>query len=127
MATVIEGIKFYTIPETAQALRVTPQTIRSWIKQGKLKSQRIGRPILITERNLKEFLKENRQSTTINITLQKQKMNKGKTEKPTEVEANIWDVPPMEWNSPEMDWSIETFWDEPEMDWDIKNIWDEKE
>ena len=58
MATVIEGIKFYTIPETAQALRVTPQTIRAWIKQGKLKGQRIGRPILITENNLKEFLQE---------------------------------------------------------------------
>ena len=56
MPTVIEGIKFYTIPETAQALRVTPQTIRAWIKQGKLKGQRIGRPILITENNLKEFL-----------------------------------------------------------------------
>lgn len=56
MATVIEGIKFYTIPETAQALRVTPQTIRAWIKQGRLKSQRIGRPILITENNLREFL-----------------------------------------------------------------------
>jgi excisionase family DNA binding protein len=56
MATVIEGIKFYTIPETAEALRVTPQTIRAWIKQGKLKGQRIGRPILITENNLKEFL-----------------------------------------------------------------------
>ena len=56
MATVIEGIKFYTIPETAQALRVTPQTIRAWIKQGRIKSQRIGRPILITENNLKEFL-----------------------------------------------------------------------
>ena len=56
MATIIEGIKFYTIPETAQALRVTPQTIRAWIKQGKLKSQRIGRPIFITENNLKEFL-----------------------------------------------------------------------
>jgi excisionase family DNA binding protein len=56
MATEIEGIKFYTIPETAQALKVTPQTIRTWIKQGKLKSQRIGRPILITEKNLKEFL-----------------------------------------------------------------------
>lgn len=56
MATVIEGIKFYTIPETAKALRVTSQTIRTWIKQGKIKSQRIGRPILITERNLKEFL-----------------------------------------------------------------------
>lgn len=56
MATVIEGIKFYTIPETAKALRVTPQTIRAWIKQGRLKSQRIGRPILITENNLREFL-----------------------------------------------------------------------
>lgn len=56
MATIIEGIKFYTVPETAQALRVTPQTIRAWIKQGKLKGQRIGRPILITENNLKEFL-----------------------------------------------------------------------
>ena len=58
MATVIEGIKFYTIPETAQALKVTPQTIRAWIKQGRLKGQRIGRPILITEKNLKEFLQE---------------------------------------------------------------------
>lgn len=56
MATVIEGIKFYTIAETAQALRVTPQTIRAYIKQGRLKGQRIGRPILITENNLKEFL-----------------------------------------------------------------------
>ena len=56
MGTIIEGIKFYTIPETAQALKVTPQTIRAYIKQGKIKSQRIGRPILITEGNLKEFL-----------------------------------------------------------------------
>lgn len=57
MATVIEGIKFYTIQETAEALNVTPQTVRAYIKQGKLKGQRIGRPILITEKNLKEFLK----------------------------------------------------------------------
>jgi excisionase family DNA binding protein len=56
MATVIEGIKFYTIQETASALRITPQTVRAYIKQGKIKSQRIGRPILITETNLKEFL-----------------------------------------------------------------------
>ena len=56
MSTIIEGIKFYTISETAEALNVTPQTIRAYIKQGKIKSQRIGRPILITENNLKEFL-----------------------------------------------------------------------
>jgi excisionase family DNA binding protein len=56
MATVIEGIKFFTIQETAKALRVTPQTVRAYIKKGKLKGQRIGRPILITENNLREFL-----------------------------------------------------------------------
>jgi excisionase family DNA binding protein len=56
MATVIEGIKFYTIPETAKALNVTAQTIRAYIKQGRLKSQRIGRPIFITESNLRDFL-----------------------------------------------------------------------
>jgi excisionase family DNA binding protein len=60
MATEIEGILFYTIPETAKALRVTPQTIRAYIKQGRIKSQRIGRPILITENNLKAFLQVSR-------------------------------------------------------------------
>jgi excisionase family DNA binding protein len=57
MPTQIEGIKFYTIQETATALKVTPQTVRAWIKQGRIKAQRIGRPILITENNLKDFLK----------------------------------------------------------------------
>lgn len=57
MPTEIEGIKFYRIPEVAEALQVTPQTVRAWIKEGKLRSQRIGRPILITEKNLREFLK----------------------------------------------------------------------
>jgi excisionase family DNA binding protein len=52
----IENIKFYNIQETAKALRVTPQTIRLYIKQGRLKGHRIGRPILITDKDLKEFL-----------------------------------------------------------------------
>ena len=56
MATTIEGVKFYTVQEAAKALRVTPQTIRAYIKRGRLKSQRIGRPILITEKNLRAFL-----------------------------------------------------------------------
>ena len=60
MATEIEGILFYTIPETAKVLRVTPQTIRAYIKKGRIKSQRIGRPILITENNLKAFLQVSR-------------------------------------------------------------------
>jgi excisionase family DNA binding protein len=56
MATVIEGIKLYTIQETAEALGVTAQTIRAYLKQGRLKGIRIGRPILITENNIKEFM-----------------------------------------------------------------------
>lgn len=58
MPTVIEDIIFYTIQEVAKALKVTPQTIRAWVKQGKLKAQRIGKPILITEENLKQFLNQ---------------------------------------------------------------------
>jgi len=56
MPTVIENIKFYTVAETADALHVTPQTVRSYLKGGKLHGQRIGRPILITEKALKKFL-----------------------------------------------------------------------
>lgn len=52
----IEGIKFYTVQETAEALEVTAQTVRSYIKQDRLKATRIGRPLLITEQNLKDFL-----------------------------------------------------------------------
>ena len=59
MATEIEGIKFYTIPETAEALNITPQTVRAYIKKGRLKGQRIWRPILITEKNIHEFLRAN--------------------------------------------------------------------
>jgi excisionase family DNA binding protein len=56
MATIIEGVKFYTIPEVAKVLKVTPQTIRVYIKKGKIKGKRVGRPILITEKNIKDFL-----------------------------------------------------------------------
>lgn len=56
MPTVIENIKFYTVTETAEALHVTPQTVRSYLKDGKLQGKRIGRPILITEKALRKFL-----------------------------------------------------------------------
>jgi putative molybdopterin biosynthesis protein len=71
MVTQIENIKFYTVQETAELLRVTPQTIRSYIKQGKLKGKRIGRPILISEANIQEFLTTPENPTSINTTLQK--------------------------------------------------------
>jgi len=52
----IEGIKLFTVTETAETLGITPQTVRAYIKQGKLKGQRVGRPILITENSIKQFL-----------------------------------------------------------------------
>lgn len=58
MATVIEGITFYNIQEAASALGVTPQTVRAYIKRGRIKGQRIGRPILIKEGSLKQFIKK---------------------------------------------------------------------
>jgi excisionase family DNA binding protein len=58
MPTTIENIKFYTVTETAGLLNITPQTVRAYIKQGKLRGKRIGRPILITEKALREFTGE---------------------------------------------------------------------
>lgn len=56
MPTTIQGITFYDVAETANVLQVTPQTVRAYIKAGRMKSQRIGRPVLITKENLHEFL-----------------------------------------------------------------------
>ena len=42
--------------EVAKQLGITPMTVRNYIKQGKLKGQRIGRPFLVSEEALKEFL-----------------------------------------------------------------------
>ena len=60
MAMEVEGIKFYTIHEIADRLKVTPQTIRAYIKKGRLKGIRIGRPLYVTEKNLLEFLETSR-------------------------------------------------------------------
>jgi len=60
MGTIIEGIKFYNIQETAKILSITPQTARKYVKENRLRSNRIGRPILITENNLIEFLQANK-------------------------------------------------------------------
>lgn len=59
MPTQIENIKFYTVQEIASILQVTPQTVRTYIKQDKIRAQRIGRPLLITESSLKDFLNNN--------------------------------------------------------------------
>ena len=54
--TKIQGVTFYTVQEIAVMLRITPQTVRTYIKEGRLKGKRIGRPILITQESLSAFL-----------------------------------------------------------------------
>jgi excisionase family DNA binding protein len=54
--TEIQGITFYTVQEVALMLSITPQTVRSYIKEGKLQGKRIGRPILSTQESLNAFL-----------------------------------------------------------------------
>jgi len=49
MPTKIEGVKIYNIIETAIELRRTPQTIRNYIKQGKITPQRIGINLVFTK------------------------------------------------------------------------------
>lgn len=58
MPTVIEGIKFYTVQEAAEVLKVTAQTVRKYIKSGRLKGIRIGKGDLITEKDIKKFLEK---------------------------------------------------------------------
>jgi excisionase family DNA binding protein len=58
MPTEIRGETYYTVTELAEVLSITPQTVRKYIKEGRIDSQRIGRPLLIRERAIKEFLGE---------------------------------------------------------------------
>jgi excisionase family DNA binding protein len=66
-----QGHRLYTILETAKALRVTPQTVRNYVKVGRLTAQRVGRPLLIPEDSVKALLGISRGATSANITLQK--------------------------------------------------------
>ena len=39
--------QFYRVDEVARLFGVTDQTIRNWIREGKIKARRIGRPHMI--------------------------------------------------------------------------------
>lgn len=46
----------YDVQETAEKLNVTAQTIRNYVRCGRLKAQRVGRSLYISEKTLKEYL-----------------------------------------------------------------------
>ena len=61
LGTVIAGVKLYSVREIAQLVGVTPQTIRRYIKDGRLKCRRIGRNLFSSETDLKNFVKATQQ------------------------------------------------------------------
>ena len=47
-----------TVPEAAKRVRRDPETVRRWIRSGKLRSQKIGTQHLIDEHDLEPFEEE---------------------------------------------------------------------
>jgi len=52
----LETTTAYDVKETAELLHVSPQTVKKYIREGKLRAQRVGLPYYVTEDTLKEFL-----------------------------------------------------------------------
>jgi len=50
--------KLLTLTEVSLLLRVSPITVRRWIKKGKLSPLRVGRKLLFREEEIEKLLKE---------------------------------------------------------------------
>ena len=47
----------YTVKDLSKLLNTTPQTVRKYISEGKIKGKKIGRQWLVDEEAVKEFLR----------------------------------------------------------------------
>ena len=52
----VEELELHTLKETAGAFRVSPHTVRAWVRQGKLRPTRICRRLLFTTEELRRFV-----------------------------------------------------------------------
>ena len=52
--------EFYTVEELADKLKVSEQTIRLWIRQGKLESYQFGRAHRIPAESFERFLEQSK-------------------------------------------------------------------
>ena len=57
MLDMMLDIKVYSMKEVSKILGVTQRTLYNYIKSGKLRVQKIGGKWIITEENLKKFIK----------------------------------------------------------------------
>ncbi len=56
MPTEILGTKLFTIKEAGELFNVTEATIRKYVKDGELKSTRIGGRFFISEENIRKYV-----------------------------------------------------------------------
>lgn len=68
MSIIILDIEHFNILEVSRILKISPQTIRVYIKNNKLPGVKIGNKYYITENVILNYLNK---PTSINITLQK--------------------------------------------------------
>ena len=52
----LNTVAFLTVLEVADRLRVHPETVREWVRQGKLEAVYAGRRIRVSEDQLQRFL-----------------------------------------------------------------------
>ena len=52
----IMEIKVYTLKEVSEVLKVTERTLLTYIKEGKLKANKIGGKWIISQENLQNFI-----------------------------------------------------------------------
>jgi excisionase family DNA binding protein len=57
MPTVIAGVKVYNLQEVAKELGVSYATVKNLRAAGKLRGQRIGRSVMISEEELQHFVR----------------------------------------------------------------------
>ena len=60
MPTKLKDITFYSVLELSQKLNVTPVTIWKYLKQGKLKGQKVMGKWFISDEDLMEFFKDSK-------------------------------------------------------------------
>ena len=95
----INRATFLSVLETSQKLRVTPQTVRNYLKKGELESIRVGRALLIPEkkftlsrRNRKAGLFKNmEQNEREQLLLEKERLEKRIAEHQDIIDRNLKD------------------------------------
>lgn len=60
----MDNIKYYTLLEAKDLIKTGIQTLRRYIKAGRIKAYKLGRQYLIAENDLKEFIETQKKIKT---------------------------------------------------------------